>query len=323
VRPWEEAYIAERIAQGWAREDAELALRVMRPALRAAYMLVESLGRAPAPPLPRSVNMLGAVLERAERIHNELRLFDEGAVPFPSLFALHVFGTRPWSGPTDAVEDQDQELLLVPLAVALAEGWKMHGSEERDAVRQVAAQRSTTPDEVKVDLVARGVTLVQAERGDPQRVRIGAKWETDEAGHIRDVRPVDDLEWRSFIRWWRSRVLSVAREMLMDEAEAAETRGSDEPPMLSLDDILPLAAPNTGDDDVTERAREAASDVEALFRSVAPQQRADLAAILEAFRADPDADLAEAVARVAAQRGVGPKAVEMKLSRIRRRSASD
>ena len=299
----------------------------LSPALRAAKDYLESLGRPPAPPLPRDIHHLATYLIHGRDIWRQLEALDAGA-DLPPFFIygplfLALLATRPWGDvdPSDhGVDEEDREDYLIPLAMAVARRWKLHGRIKRHQLKTLAEQRECSPDEVKVEIVARAVLLVQNRRDDEHAVKLGEKWVKDTSGKMRhDVRPGHDLYWPEYLRWWQAQVYATARGMLLDEMSEAETDRPTEGPIVGRESepVGILAALET------EHARDGMAALAEVQDASTPRQRELLEVLYQSLcQQAPDETLANAKARAAEVLEVDPKAIDMALSRIRKRISS-
>ena len=299
----------------------------LSPALRAAKDYLESLGRPPAPPLPRDIHHLATYLIHGRNIWRQLETLDGGA-DLPPFFIygplfLALLATRPWGDvdPSDhGVDEEDREDYLIPLAMAVARRWKLHGRIKRHQLKTLAEQRECSPDEVKVEIVARAVLIVQNRREGEYTVRLDREWVKDARGKKRhDVKPTHDLFWPQYLRWWQAQVYAAAEDMLRDEMAPADTSRPGEGPVVGRESepvgILAALETDAALDEVAELAE--------LQDASTPRQRELIEVTLQSlYQQAPDGTLADAKARAARKLGIDPKAISMAFSRIRKRASS-
>lgn len=299
----------------------------LSPALRAAQALIDNLGRFPAPPLPRDLYLLAQCLLHAREIRTQLDALDD-PTSLPLFFTygplfMGLLATRPW-GDVDlselGLEDEDHEHYLIPLAIAVAEGWRLHKPKDRHRLKALAERRRHTRDEVKVEIVARAVLIVQNRREGEYTVRLDREWVKDARGKKRhDVKPTHDLFWPQYLRWWQAQVYAAAEDMLRDEMAPADTSRPAEGPVVGRESepVGILAALDT------DAALDEVAELAELQDASTPRQRELIEVTLQSlYQQAPDGTLADAKARAARKLGIDPKAISMAFSRIRKRASS-
>lgn len=151
----------------------------------------------------------------------ERQLWTMGQAVEVNHLAIFVQATRPWGPDDPPTSDESRAYWLFPLAMALADRWRIQAAD-RPRLRRYAATRNVERGDAKVVLLAEAVALTHLERGEPTTVRFGRSWVTGDEGTRTRVVPGTDLDYFAFLRWFVARSLRVARAILRSETEAPE-----------------------------------------------------------------------------------------------------
>lgn len=179
----------------------------------------------------------------------------------------------------------------------------------RRELNLMARDRNVSPEELlRTLLFPEGILLAVAAQNQPQRVRLGPTWIKNKDGTVAVVRPTE-LRFGDYARWVLQEARRNAVEVLLD--------GTPESPMqtqpLSAREADTPKTPNALDALVAaERATEAASIVETLYRMASLRER-ELLTLLHSGT-DP-ADLP-------AQMGLNPSTIRVLRHRLKEKLAS-
>lgn len=165
---------------------------------------------------------------------------------------------------------------LLPLALAIRDAWRTRGADA-GALRRLAEEQGETPTEAKGALVAAAILLAHAEAAEPGRVRLGAHWVADGAPVLAGAR----LSIRDYLRHFVARTIRLARRSLRDATpEAAAT--------------VPVDLPDPTPDPLAILEAGEPPDLAPILALATTGQRAQLVALLRAWRDNPGLSLAAA-----------------------------
>ena len=274
-------------------------------------------------PLPRDVGELTGLLIRAERIAENLEFIKDvpddlgpkyGTVSgrfeinlrlFFGPFFFALLATRPRLDPDpDERDDIDaaRDQYLLPLAMVLAEGWKLFDEEQRAQVHALARERGWNSDEIKIDALLQAVILVHRDRDTLQKVKFGSHGRSEEG------KPFNAFTYLKYVRWFRQSALRVAGDVISEWSDAVDP-GLDTASQ-DLDRVEDLA-PSPLDALATHGGLETLN--------LTPKHRQ----FLDALRVHLETGLsmAEAKKARASEEGITVNAIDQRLSRIKHRLA--
>ena len=245
----------------------EAAAEAQRLADAPAQQFIRDLSqqlRSPLPPLPKIGDLINVTFSSggAEVVRQTMATFTSLHVPTVRLRA-------PGELVSDFLDacDGDTEAMQ-RLARRLAAEWRFYDNatdrQARTAISVRAESEEVSPSTIKERELLAALILVLPERHHPQRIRSGNTSVTGEDGRL--LAP-EDLPWRLFWRWLRSRAFATARYSLLSSA-----------PLLLARDTVSLDTPNMpdlADDDAADPLQQLviAETIGEVWALASPQQR--------------------------------------------------